>query len=127
MVEARGGHRAGRRIFAAQARDKLRDAGNTVLLIEHNIDVVACCDWVIDLGPGGGEAGGTLVAEGTPESVASAEGSHTGAFLRERLGLAGRHERKSPRPAGASTRKSTTRSQPGTGRSTKGAGRPSRR
>jgi excinuclease ABC subunit A len=54
-------------------------------VIEHNIDVIACCDWVIDLGPEGGERGGRIVAEGTPEEVAAAKGSPTGEFLRERL------------------------------------------
>ncbi|MCC6521577.1 MAG: excinuclease ABC subunit UvrA, partial [Polyangiaceae bacterium] len=63
----------------------LRDAGNTVVLIEHNIDVIACCDWVVDLGPGGGHHGGRIVAEGTPEQVAENEASLTGNFLRMRL------------------------------------------
>ncbi|MBM4359573.1 MAG: excinuclease ABC subunit UvrA [Deltaproteobacteria bacterium] len=70
------------------ALTELRDAGNTVVLIEHNIDVVACCDWVVDLGPGGGEHGGRVLAEGTPEHVAATVGSATGAFLRKRLGEA---------------------------------------
>jgi excinuclease ABC subunit A len=59
----------------------LRDAGNTVVVIEHNLDVVACCDWVIDLGPEGGEHGGEIVAVGTPEEVAAAARSHTGKYL----------------------------------------------
>jgi excinuclease ABC subunit A len=63
----------------------LRDAGNTVVVIEHNLDVVACSDWVIDLGPEGGERGGTVVAQGSPEQVAQVEGSHTGHYLREVL------------------------------------------
>ena len=60
---------------------KLRDAGNTVLIIEHNLDVVKSADWVVDLGPEGGEAGGEVVAEGTPEAVAAVPGSYTGQFL----------------------------------------------
>ncbi|MER6010074.1 excinuclease ABC subunit UvrA [Streptomyces bluensis] len=60
---------------------RLVDAGNTVLTIEHNLDVVRASDWLIDLGPAGGRAGGELVAEGTPESVARVEGSRTGRFL----------------------------------------------
>ncbi|EYF07922.1 excinuclease ABC subunit UvrA [Chondromyces apiculatus] len=64
----------------------LRDAGNTVLVIEHNLDVIACSDWVIDLGPEGGERGGTIVATGTPEDVAQTDASHTGQYLREVLG-----------------------------------------
>ncbi|MFT3921640.1 MAG: excinuclease ABC subunit UvrA [Myxococcales bacterium] len=64
---------------------KLVDAGNTVLVIEHNLDVIKCADWVIDLGPEGGEGGGRVVAEGTPEQVAKVRGSHTGSFLREML------------------------------------------
>jgi excinuclease ABC subunit A len=63
----------------------LRDAGNTVLLIEHNTDLIACSDWVIDMGPEGGEQGGYIVAEGTPEEVAQLAESHTGRFLRGTL------------------------------------------
>jgi excinuclease ABC subunit A len=66
----------------------LRDQGNTVLVIEHNLDVVACADWVIDLGPEGGEGGGQIVAAGTPEDVARAEGSHTGRYLKDVLARA---------------------------------------
>jgi excinuclease ABC subunit A len=65
----------------------LVDKGNTVIVIEHNLDVIKSSDWVIDLGPEGGAGGGQIVATGTPEQVARAEGSHTGAFLSEVLGL----------------------------------------
>ncbi len=61
---------------------RLRDAGNTLIVIEHNLDVVRAADWVIDLGPGGGENGGRLVAEGPPEQVAACAESETGRFLR---------------------------------------------
>ena len=61
---------------------KLRDAGNTVLIIEHNLDVVKSADWVIDLGPEGGNAGGQIVAEGTPEQICQVNESYTGQFLR---------------------------------------------
>jgi excinuclease ABC subunit A len=64
----------------------LRDQGNTIIVIEHNLDVVACADWVIDLGPEGGEGGGEIVAAGTPEQVVLAERSHTATYLREVLG-----------------------------------------
>jgi excinuclease ABC subunit A len=64
---------------------KLVDGGNTVVLIEHNLDVIRCADWVIDLGPEGGDRGGRIVAEGTPETVARTEGSWTGKFLRKAL------------------------------------------
>jgi excinuclease ABC subunit A len=57
------------------------EKGNTVLVIEHNLDVIKTADWVIDLGPEGGTAGGEIVAEGTPEQVATVERSHTGRFL----------------------------------------------
>lgn len=67
--------------------DQLVDAGNTVVMIEHNIDIIACADYVIDIGPEGGTAGGHLIAAGTPEEVAMVEKSHTGRFLREHLGL----------------------------------------
>ncbi len=63
----------------------LVERGNTVLVIEHNLDVVKCADWIVDLGPEGGDGGGTVVAAGTPEAVARARGSHTGAALREVL------------------------------------------
>jgi excinuclease ABC subunit A len=65
---------------------RLVDAGNTVVVIEHNLDVIKSADWVIDLGPEGGAAGGALVAAGTPEEVAAAPGSHTGAYLGRVLG-----------------------------------------
>jgi excinuclease ABC subunit A len=61
------------------------DKGNTVLVIEHQMDVVKTADWVIDLGPDGGAQGGTVVAAGTPEEVAETAASHTGRFLREVL------------------------------------------
>ena len=64
---------------------RLVDAGNTVLVIEHNLDVIKTADWLIDLGPEGGIGGGTVVAEGTPEQVAAVEASHTGRFLRDLL------------------------------------------
>jgi excinuclease ABC subunit A len=60
---------------------RLRDHGNTVVVIEHNLDVIKTADWVIDLGPEGGERGGRIVAEGTPEAVAATPDSHTGAYL----------------------------------------------
>ena len=60
---------------------QLRDAGNTIVIIEHNLDVIKTADWLIDMGPEGGEGGGTVVAEGTPEQVANVEASHTGRYL----------------------------------------------
>ena len=60
---------------------RLVDQGNTVVVIEHNLDVIKCADWIVDLGPEGGAGGGRLIAAGTPEEVASAPGSHTGEFL----------------------------------------------
>jgi len=64
---------------------RLVDKGNSVLVIEHNLDVIKTADWIIDLGPGGGDAGGRVVSEGTPEEVARAEESNTGHFLRRML------------------------------------------
>ncbi len=81
---------------------RLVDQGNTVIVIEHNLDVVKTADWVVDLGPEGGTGGGLLVAEGTPEEVALAEGSHTGAFLREILGV---HPTPPPRRRATTRRK----------------------
>jgi excinuclease ABC subunit A len=64
---------------------RLRDAGNTVVVIEHNLDVIKTADWIVDLGPEGGDGGGRIVAEGTPEAVGRAKGSHTGEYLRRVL------------------------------------------
>ena len=61
------------------------EAGNTVLVIEHNLDVIKQADWLVDLGPEGGEAGGEVIADGTPEEVAGVEESYTGQFLRQVL------------------------------------------
>ena len=66
---------------------RLADGGNTVLVIEHNLDLIKTADYIIDLGPEGGDGGGTLVAAGTPEEVAKCDKSYTGAFLREKLGI----------------------------------------
>ena len=66
--------------------DQLVDAGNTVVVIEHNLDVIKRADHIIDLGPDGGFRGGTIVAEGTPEKVAECEESYTGQFLKKILG-----------------------------------------
>ena len=66
---------------------RLVDTGNTVLVIEHNLDVIKSADWIVDLGPEGGDRGGTLIAEGTPEHVAKTAGSYTGQFLAPLLGI----------------------------------------
>ena len=66
---------------------RLVDAGNTVLVIEHNPEVIKCADYIIDLGPEGGEGGGTIVATGTPEEVARCERSYTGKFLKASLNM----------------------------------------
>ena len=65
--------------------DRLADGGNTVVTIEHNLDLIKCADHIIDLGPEGGDGGGTIVAEGTPEEVAMCENSYTGMFLKDKL------------------------------------------
>jgi excinuclease ABC subunit A len=64
---------------------QLRDAGNTIVIIEHNLDVIKTADWLIDMGPEGGSGGGQVVACGTPEQVAQAEGSFTGRYLKRLL------------------------------------------
>jgi excinuclease ABC subunit A len=64
---------------------RFRDHGNTVVVIEHNLDVIKTADWVIDLGPEGGSGGGQIIAEGTPEEVSQVKGSHTGQFLKSTL------------------------------------------
>jgi len=83
---------------------RLRDKGNTVIVIEHNLDVIKTADWVIDLGPEGGDEGGEVIAQGTPEQVARTKGSHTGAYLNRmllegRLGSPAGKKRGRPRNA----------------------------
>jgi excinuclease ABC subunit A len=68
-----------------QVLNKLVEKGNTVVVIEHNLDVIKCADWIIDLGPEGGDRGGYIVAEGTPDMVANNEKSYTGKFLKKYL------------------------------------------
>jgi excinuclease ABC subunit A len=96
----------------------LVERGNTVVVIEHNLDVIEIADWIIDLGPEGGDAGGTVVAEGTPEEVARAAGSHTGEFLAEILGIGhpkARGSKRSRRTPKTSGRKSARKSKRKTG------------
>jgi excinuclease ABC subunit A len=65
--------------------DRLVWQGNTVMVIEHNLDVIKCADWIIDLGPEGGDRGGQVIATGTPEEVAIKKGSFTGEYLKRML------------------------------------------
>ncbi len=89
----------------------LRDAGNSVLIIEHNIDLVACADWVIDMGPEGGEHGGTIVAAGTPETIAQHPASHTGRYLKLALEPQGTAEPAPIKSRASSERRTGTRRQ----------------
>jgi excinuclease ABC subunit A len=66
---------------------RLVDLGNTVIVIEHNLDVIASADWIVDLGPEGGEAGGCVVIAGTPEQVSENESSYTGKYLKPKLAV----------------------------------------
>jgi excinuclease ABC subunit A len=77
---------------------KLLFAGHTLLVIEHNLDVIKTADWILDLGPEGGQEGGRLVAAGTPEQVAMMESSHTGRYLRQALGADRSHAYAGGRP-----------------------------
>jgi excinuclease ABC subunit A len=81
---------------------RLVDQGNTVLVIEHNLDVIKTADWIVDMGPEGGSRGGTVVAEGTPEAVAANAASYTGQFLKPIL--EGR-EAQQPKPARRTAKK----------------------
>ena len=65
--------------------EKLRDNGNTIVIIEHNLDVIKTADWIVDLGPEGGSGGGTILTAGTPEEVAECQASHTARFLKPLL------------------------------------------
>ncbi|HET8662015.1 MAG TPA: excinuclease ABC subunit UvrA [Micromonosporaceae bacterium] len=87
----------------------LVDKGNTVIVIEHNLDVIKTADWVIDMGPEGGHKGGLVVAVGTPEELAEIPESHTGAFLRHALGLDGEASGASPATARAKAANGTRR------------------
>ena len=115
---------------------RLTDLGNTVIIIEHNLDVVRNADWIIDLGPEGGEDGGQLIAEGTPESVAGVSGSHTGEFLRryyaehpsESITLKPQAVRKTssagePEPAAPASSKKKSASKKSTARPAKSKGK----
>ncbi|MFO0723756.1 MAG: excinuclease ABC subunit UvrA [Myxococcota bacterium] len=83
---------------------KLVEQGNTVIVIEHNLDVIKTADWVIDLGPEGGGGGGEIIAEGTPEEVAEVAASHTGRYLRGPLGLGAKKKKESHAQNGRSAR-----------------------
>ena len=82
---------------------RLRDHGNTIVVIEHNLDVIKTADWIVDLGPEGGDGGGRILVEGTPETVAAASGSYTGRYLARLLDPAP----AAPKPAPRSPRKKT--------------------
>ena len=71
----------------------LVDKGNTVIVIEHNLDVIKAADWIIDMGPEGGSGGGQVVAQGTPAEVAQVEGSYTGLYLKDMLASAGKNRK----------------------------------
>jgi len=88
---------------------RLVDQGNTVIVIEHNLDVIKTADWIIDMGPEGGSGGGTVVAQGTPESIADVPVSHTGAFLRD---LLSKPARSAAKPPAKRTRKAPAKSAP---------------
>ena len=76
--------------------DKLVDAGSTLVVIEHNLDVIKCADWIIDLGPEGGDGGGRVIATGPPKRIAATRGSHTGRYLKPLLGEARSRRRRVP-------------------------------
>jgi excinuclease ABC subunit A len=96
-----------RKLLAVLGR--LVDQGNTVVVIEHNLDVIKTADWVIDMGPEGGSGGGTVVAEGTPEDIAESEASHTGRFLQHVLSPRPAKTQRSAVPAGTKRKKAVAR------------------
>jgi excinuclease ABC subunit A len=119
-----------------QVLERLVDAGNSVVVIEHNLDVIKVSDWLIDLGPEGGDEGGQVVVQGTPEQVATAPGSHTGEFLSATLPVkASRGARAPKKSAGTSTGSARTsgksngsaKSVNGSNGSAKADGKPARR
>ena len=106
---------------------RLVDQGNTVIVIEHNLDVVKSADWVIDLGPEGGDRGGSVVAVGTPEEVALAAGSYTGEVLAPLLGIKRRPARRAVRPKAKPAKRPAEPAQGGGGQLTGPAADPRRR
>jgi excinuclease ABC subunit A len=88
---------------------RLVEAGNTVIVIEHNLDVIKTADWIVDMGPEGGSGGGTVVAEGSPEEIAGVTDSHTGAFLREMLAVKVKPPTKVSAARTTAAKKTTTR------------------
>ena len=86
--------RLGRLEEAVARGHRLRDQGNTMVIIEHNLDVIKTADWVIDLGPEGGSGGGSIIATGSPEDVANVAGSFTGQFLNPILKAASKQPTK---------------------------------
>ncbi|MCU1591201.1 MAG: excinuclease subunit, partial [Frankiales bacterium] len=93
---------------------RLVDQGNSVIVIEHNLDVIKTADWVVDMGPEGGSGGGTVVAEGTPEEVAAVDASHTGRFLKEVLAGRSRFPAPPGEPAPRRTATKVTATKPAT-------------
>jgi excinuclease ABC subunit A len=88
--------------------ESLVDKGNTVIVIEHNLDVIKTADWIIDMGPEGGHKGGLVIAEGTPEEIAENPDSYTGEWLRHTLGMDG----KSTKATAAQARKAPAKKAP---------------
>jgi excinuclease ABC subunit A len=88
---------------------RLRDHGNTVVVIEHNLDVIKTADWIIDLGPEGGAGGGQVIAQGTPEAIAAADASYTGRYLKPVLAMEARCRQK---PSGANSAAIAASSKP---------------
>jgi excinuclease ABC subunit A len=82
-----------------QVLQRLVDAGNTIVVIEHNLEVIKSADWLIDLGPEGGDAGGQVIAVGTPEMVAENEQSYTGHFLKRMFNEEAAHQYANAEPA----------------------------
>ncbi|MDE2897466.1 MAG: hypothetical protein OXO54_04005, partial [Chloroflexota bacterium] len=97
-----------------QVLQRLADAGNTVIVIEHNLDVIKSADWIIDLGPEGGDAGGELIAEGTPEDVADQPASYTGQYLQRVLAPEARSSRPSRNGRTQTSRRSARKPAPAT-------------
>jgi excinuclease ABC subunit A len=100
--------------------ERLVDAGNTVVVIEHNLDVIKTADWIIDMGPEGGSGGGLVVAAGTPEQVAAVEASHTGRFLRSVLPGGRKPGVKAPAAVATSPNGKAAGTKPGGGKAGNG-------